>query len=269
MADWTCHGGSPHTRKIDAQFPTLLLDESDAAFGFREGIRRGASRILNTGHRSGGQASCCVRQGANISFKDFSTFSPKAIAGIGKLPDTVADRSIPIRLKRAVPGERIERFRERDIKTEADALREQIVSWASIIADKLPDARPELPDALTDRQQDGAEPLLAIADLAGGLWPNAARTALIMLCTEAQTLDDSIGVRLLSDIRQTFEAQELERISSAELASALGGIETSPWGEWAKGKPLTAPKLARMLRGFGITPEVIRIGEKTHRGYTT
>ena len=52
--------------------------------------------VLNTGHRRGGKASCCVGQGANITYKDFSTFCPKAIAGIGKLPDTVADRSIPI-----------------------------------------------------------------------------------------------------------------------------------------------------------------------------
>jgi 5S rRNA maturation endonuclease (ribonuclease M5) len=101
------------TRKIDAERPTLLLDESDAAFSGEKEYAEALRCVLNTGHRSGGKASCCVGQGANISFKDFSTFCPKAIAGIGKLPDTVADRAIPIRLKRAAQDEKVERFRHR------------------------------------------------------------------------------------------------------------------------------------------------------------
>jgi hypothetical protein len=255
-------------RKIDSLAPTLLLDESDAAFGSEKEYAEALRGILNTGHRRGGQSSCCTGQGANISFKDFSTFCPKAIAGIGKLPDTVADRSIPILLKRALPNERIERFREREIKPEADTLRKQIVAWITTIAEKLPPTRPGLPEALTDRQQDGAEPLLALADFAGGAWPEAARGAVVLLCTQAQADDDSIGQRLLVDIRAIFEERGIDRIPSTDLADALADIETSPWGEWSKGKPLSKAKLARMLGKFGITPEVIRIAEKIHRGYT-
>ena len=99
-------------RKIDSQKPTLLLDESDAAFNGEKEYAEVLRGVLNTGHRRGGHASCCVGQGVNITFKDFHTFCPKAIAGIGKLPDTVADRSIPIRLKRRAPGEPVERFRQ-------------------------------------------------------------------------------------------------------------------------------------------------------------
>src|SRR6266566_4638029 len=88
-------------RKIDKVLPTLLLDESDAAFGGEKEYAETLRGVLNTGHRRGGNSSCCVGQGANITFQDFSTFWPKAIAGIGKLPDTVMDRSISIRLKRA------------------------------------------------------------------------------------------------------------------------------------------------------------------------
>ncbi len=35
-----------------------------------------------------------------MTVKNFSTFCPKAIAGIGRLLDTVSDRSIPIRMER-------------------------------------------------------------------------------------------------------------------------------------------------------------------------
>jgi len=146
-------------------------------------------------------------------------------------------------------------------------LREQVEAWSASISDLLPGARPELPLALTDRQQDGAEPLLAIADAAGGVWPQMAKRALVELCSEAQGSDDSIGRLLLADIRQVFESQIVDRLPSAKLATALAEIETSPWGEWSHGKPLTAPRLARLLKPFEVFPECIRVGGTILRGY--
>jgi hypothetical protein len=254
-------------RKIDTDRPTLLLDESDAAFGGEQEYAETLRGVLNTGHRRGGTASCCIGQGANITFKDFSTFCPKVIAGIGKLPDTVADRAIPIRLKRAARGERVERFRRRDVETEAARLKAQIEAWCGGITSMLRAARPQLPEELTDRQQDGAEPLLAIADLAGGEWPQAARRALIELCSEAQAADGSIGVQLLTDIQHVFESKDVDRLPSVDLVTALAEIETSPWVEWSHGKPLTPGKLARLLKPFEVSPEGIRVGDKTPRGY--
>jgi hypothetical protein len=70
-------------RKIDAESPTLLLDESDAAFNGDKEYAEALRGVLNTGHRRGGKATVCVGQGASIGFKDFKTFCPKAIAGIG------------------------------------------------------------------------------------------------------------------------------------------------------------------------------------------
>src|SRR5277367_886994 len=140
--------------------------------------------------------------------------------------------------------------------------------WSRAMVENLRRARPELPDALTDRQQDGAEPLLAIADLAGGEWPRAARSALVELCAEAQAGDESIGVRLLADIRDVFKNRKVDRLSSADLTVALADIETSPWGEWGKtGKPLSAAKLARLLGRYIIIPHTIRIEERTPKGY--
>ncbi len=117
-------------RKVDAVRPTLLLDEGDAAFnGDREyaEVLRG---VLNSGHRRDGRVTVCVPQGANISFRDFSTFCPKAIAGIGKLPSTVADRSIPIVMQRRMRAEAIGRLRIKKIKPETDDLRQRAARWA-------------------------------------------------------------------------------------------------------------------------------------------
>jgi hypothetical protein len=255
-------------RKIDAQQPTLLLDESDAAFGGEKDFAEALRGILNTGHRRGGRSSCCDRSASGFSCRDFSTFCPKAIAGIGKLPGTVADRSIPIRLKRAAPGECIERFRLRDVEAESNALRDQLSAWCCSVGQLLSNARPDLPESLTDRQQDGAEPLLAIADAAGGDWPEAARRSLVELCTEAQLSDDSVGKQLLADILTVFESRAVDRLSSVELVAALVEIETSPWSEWLHGKPQTPTRLAKLRKGHGIAPHSIRIGDQTPKGYT-
>ncbi len=254
------------TRKIDAVKPTLLLDESDAAFGGEKEYAEALRGVLNSGYRRGGKASCCVGQGANTSYKDFETFCAKAIAGIGKLPDTVADRSVPIRLKRARHGE-VDRFRKREVERGASEIKARLAAWCGANLEQLRDARPDTPPELSDRQADCCEPLLAIADLAGGSWPETTRRALVDLCCEAQADDQSTGVRLLADIRQIFTDREADRISSADLVAALAGIETSPWAECSRGKPLTAPTLARLLSRFGIAPDSVRFGDGIRKGY--
>lgn len=257
-------------RKVDAARPTLLLDESDAAFNGEKEYAEALRGILNTGYMSDGKASLCVGQGAQITFKDFSTFCPKAIAGIGHLPDTVEDRSIPIRLRRAAPGEVNARFRRREVSGEVVPLYERIKNLCLQIGDSLAEARPELPGCLSDRQQDVVEPLLAIADAAGGQWPAESRAALVTIFGSAME-DSSNGVRLLTDIRTILDGDvdnpRRDYMDSAELADALAKIETSPWGEWSKGKPITAAKLARLLKPFGVAPRQRRMADLNHRGY--
>jgi hypothetical protein len=230
-------------RKIDAERPTLLLDESDPAFKGDKDYAEALRGILNSGQKRGGTYTCCVGQGKDISYRDFSTFCPKAIAGIdGSLPDTVKSRSIPVRMKRKAPHEKVERFRVRargksqaaKLQRHTEQLCAKLQAWAAGAVQSLIDAEPELPSSLTDRQQDGAEPLLAIADAAGGEWPNLARAALTTIFHENRAKDDSIGVRLLKDIRAILEKDTLEGIPSTDLVEALAEIETSPWAEWKK-----------------------------------
>jgi putative DNA primase/helicase len=184
----------------------------------------------------------------------------------------VADRSIPIRLKRAQRG-KVERFRRRDVVSEAADIAARISAWAESSLERLHDARPAIPPELSDRQADACESLLAIADLAGGVWPKAARDALINLCVGAQAQDESVGFRLLTDIRGIFFSvdgdneplQFLVEISSTDLVEQLVKVETSPWSEWSKGKPLSPARPARLLKPFEIYPGQIENGKA--RGY--
>jgi hypothetical protein len=162
-------------RVIDERQPTLLIDEIDAVFGKKAREREELRGILNAGYRRG--ATTHRMGGSNrTKLQTFSVYCPKAFAGIGDcLPDTIADRSIPIRLKRRTRNEPVERFRLRVVEPEGHALRDRVGDWLEPNRDYLADLWPKLPDELDDRAQDVWEPLLAVAEVGG--WSDCARAA--------------------------------------------------------------------------------------------
>jgi hypothetical protein len=254
-------------RKTSAEQPSLLLDESDAAFRADREYAEALRGILNTGFRRGGVASLCVGQGANLTYKDFPVFCPKAIAGIGKLPDTVADRSIPIELRRRRAAEKVDRFRFRKAEATALPLQRGAAAWAAAHLENLKGREPDLPEELDDRAQDIIEPLLTIADTVGGEWPEKARrAALILLTGEEREDSESLGVRLLHDVRDIFDEEKAERLSTSTILEKLHDADEAPWGS-LRGEPLDARSLARLLKPYGIRPKQIREGEQTHKGY--
>ena len=165
-------------RKVHADQPTLLLDESDALFGGDKAHSEELRGILNSGFRRGGKCTINVPTGQNgWTPTDFSVFCAKAIAGLGTLPDTLASRSIPIRLRRRRNDEEVEKFRYRGAKELAQPLRERLERVMPPCVEALveiTDAGPSMPPGLSDRSEDVWEPLMAIADLAGGDWPQRA-----------------------------------------------------------------------------------------------
>ena len=253
------------TRKVDAETPTLLLDESDAAFSHRSEYAEALRSMLNSGYRRSGRSSLCVARRAGLSYRDFSTFCPKAIAGIGALPDTVTDRSIRIALKRRAPDERVARFRLRDAARAGAPLRAQLAAWRVTALEVLRDAAPEIPPELDDRAADVWEPLLAIANLAGSDWATRARRAATVLSRLVSVDDDTIAVRLLQDVRQVFTE---ETIGSADLVHRLVRLEDRPWADWRSGCPISQARVAMLLRPFDVYPTKLRFGERTANGYT-
>jgi hypothetical protein len=252
-------------RKIDAEHSTLLLDESDAAFSGEKEYAEALRGILNTGYQRNGTSSLCVGQGTNITYRDFSTFSPKAIAGIGKLPDTVTSRAIRIELKRRAKNEAIHKFRERDARIEAAPIHQALIEWSrrDALVEALRAARPVMPAGLRDRAEDVVEPLLAIADLAGGDWPQQARQAVVALMGSANEQD--VNVELLHDIFDVFQDAGVSFMPSDDLVKKLSALDSRPWGDWKNGKPITTRALADRLKAFGIEPK--RNAAGTARGY--
>ena len=243
-------------RYIDKRMPTLLLDEVDTIFNPRTADKyEGLRSLLNSGHRRGARVSRCVGATGNIA--EFSVFSAKVLAGIGTLPDTVADRSVPIRLERRKPDEEVERFRHRDIAPDAHELLLRMHAWVAEHADALEVARPDLPDELSDRMQDGCECLIAIADAAG--CGAAARTALVTLLT-GERLDDqeTMRLRLLRDLRTVFARRKMPNgITTSTLLAALVAMDESPWSNYY-GRSLEDRDLANLLKPYGIRSTTFR-----------
>ncbi len=240
-------------RKIDAEAPTMLLDESDAAFNGEKDYAEALRGILNLGYRRTGKASLCVGQGANITFRDFSVFSAKAIAGIGKLPDTVASRAIRIELKRRTKDEPVAKFRDRYAREAAKPIVSALETWSAGAIDVLRDARPTMPPGLRDRAEDTWEPLFAIADLAGGTWPDDARQAAREL-SGGVVVESDISTELLKDCRDVFEGETFVRTKT--LVERLIALDDRPWAAFGRHeKPITATKLAALLKKFSIVPK--------------
>jgi hypothetical protein len=237
--------------------PTLLLDEADAIFGPRTADRyEGVRAVLNSGNRTGTPVLRVKLDGKRREVEAFDVFGPKAVAGIGDLPATVADRSIPIRLRRRAPGEIVARFRRKTVDLEVVGLGfdPDLVTVAMDVP---------VPEELPDRAADSWEVLLAIADAAGDLWSRSGRLAAIALNSD----DDapvSVGMRLLSDIREIFGAKD--HLTTAELLASLHGLEGAPWSEWY-GSPLTGRGLAKLLGPYRVLPVLRRVRGERSRGY--
>lgn len=254
-------------RAIGEKGPTLLMDEIDAVFGPKARDREDLRGMLNAGYRRGVVVYRMGGAKMNV-LEPFPVFCAKAFAGIGALPDTIADRAITIRLERRTREEPVERFRRREADEAAEPVHQWAVSWADQHVPILAESRPDLPDELDDRAQDIWEPLLAIADLAGDVWPERARTAALELCgPEArQDEDDSLAALLLQDLYDIFTTNGAQRLRTSDLIEELVQIEESPWGDW-HGKPITAHGLSRLLRPFRIKTMAVKAEGRTVRGY--
>jgi putative DNA primase/helicase len=255
-----CRGGwlisrlspSSFTRTLGKERRTLLLDEGDAFLNDNENMR---NLLDGASDPDTATVSFSVKSGEDWNPVELNCFVPIAIASIGTLHgmQTVESRAIAIHSKRATPAElkMLAKGRRRELKATLEPLAAKCARWAQDNAEALKDTRPAMPDSLSGREQDKWEPLIAIADAAGGEWPERARAAALALARSESS--DSLSITLLRDIKSVLAADpDRERWGSTELCEQLVAIETSPWASVARGKPITGARLARMLRPFGV-----------------
>ena len=253
-------------RTVEALRPlTLLIDEADSFLAENEELRG----VLNSGfERSGNVIRVAEVKGEHQPLQ-FATFAPCALAAIGDLPTTLADRSVPIRMIRKTAGETVHKLRAGQFRAGLADLARKAARWAGDNMAAL-SADPAIPEAMGDREGDISVPLLAIADHAGAVWAERGRRALLEqfhIAAEAEASAES-GILLLTDIRAIFAERSMVRLSSVELCRTLEGMETRPWPEWKNGKPISPTQLARVLKPFKVRPVTYRTPDGgTVKGY--
>jgi hypothetical protein len=244
-------------RIVAAHSPVILADEYDTWL-FENGELRG---LFNAGHRQGAMALRCV--GDDNEVRGFAAYAPAVLCGIGALPSTLHDRSIVVRLERAKRGELQARFDSRHVEAEHELCR-KVARWCNDHLAQLAACDPQLPEGVFNRLADNWRPLFAIAEVAGGDWPQRCADAFVRL-TNTEYHADSLRVELLVDIRQVFTG---ERMFSKDLVEQLAHMAERPWPEVCRGKPITERWLARNLAVFRIRPKLLRIGDDDPaRGY--
>jgi putative DNA primase/helicase len=240
--------------RFKGQKPTLLLDEADRYIRHTNGD---LIAVLNAGHRRDSSKILRTAETRRAGVKTFmpdvlDAWYPKAIASIGPLPDTVQDRSIVIHLLRKRPDQQTRKVGPQ-CRNKAVKLNAQLGRWAAEKIRKIETlltAHNVTDLFLDDRAADNWDLMLGIADMAGVVWKDRARAAARTISQQTRDGDQASDVEaLLSQIRLVFQGQQCETISAEELAGELVDLD---------GRPLSAKRLASLLKPFGIASRKTR-----------
>jgi Protein of unknown function (DUF3631) len=212
--------------------------------------------------------------GYSDSKRERNLFAPKAFAGIGTLPEPIADRSLPIILDPLHGESKVQRFNAIQAQEQASPIMEQLQNWAR---EHLPALeamraypRDKFPPGLSPRKQDMFEPLLQLADALGGIWPELARKSLMGIFDDQAVRENRDALKLLDDIREAYvHYGRPHRLSTAAMIAYL---RTLPNRGYNQEEPINDRALARMLASFQIRSRSLRFkspSESTspHRGY--
>lgn len=261
----------------NAQPPTILYDEADALFGpSRPNEQTEQLRaLMNAGYKKGATVDRCEGTYDALQVVSMQVFAPLALAGLaGNLPDTIISRGIVIEMKKRAPGECVSPFKERVAAQEAAPLVKALTEWAPTAHKQLGELDPRMPKGVVDRPAEVWEPLLAIADLAGGEWPEMVRKACKEFVFAPKHKAPTPSLELLRDIQTimghgTAFTSKMDRIKTNELLDRLYEIEDAPWSDNGYGKRLTPRGLSQLLSEYGIAPTTFRSGGKSIKGYVT
>lgn len=248
-------------RAVEAWRPTLMIDEADTFAKDNEELRG----VLNAGHtRDTATIVRVVEVGGELEPRAFSVWGAKALAGIGNLPDTIMSRAVVLTMRRKTAGERADNLRHAD-REAFHIIKRQLARWADDMGEVFGQARPDVA-GLNNRTADNWEPLLALADLAGGDWPKLARHAAAKL-NGSEDEAPSMNEELLRDIRAAFDRRQTAKLWTADMITELCADDEAPWQTYNRGRPLTARQLSRRLGEFGIKPKDIKEHFEVRKGY--
>lgn len=243
---------------------TLILDEAEV-LGTKSERAEQLREILNAGYRRGQCVLRCVRTSEEgFEATRFEVYCPKVLVLIGHLHDTLADRCIPIGMRRRKSHEVVARFFYSEVEREARRFQREAEKWATANRRRVKRCCRQDLNFIEDREAELWLPLFAVCRAVA---PDRVRelTGIAMSISSAKNGDEpaDFGVLILRDILVKFNQLQELRIASTSLLYELNRIQESPWKDWSHGRGLDARSLARLLRPFKIYPHNLRMDDGT------
>jgi hypothetical protein len=254
---------------IDQEHPTICFDETDNMWGATgQGSRyREQLSILNNGYTQDGFV---LRSRSGSAYR-YPVFVCAAFAGIGKLPDTLASRSIPINMRPVPDTVDLQEYEPDLFRGEAARVAEILQSWLAERGPEL-DLQPDMPEGLRSRRRQIMKVMIGIGDLAGNSWSARIRQA----CREV--------VLGISRTAKVSPAEELIRIITSVTGQGIflptGDLiallklqrdhdSKISWATWLDNPIIAARQIANILKPYGIETQQKWLDGENRRGYNT
>ena len=173
---------------------------------------------------------------------EFSTFTGIAFSNIGKLPETLQDRSISCWMRRATPAEKHEHLRDGRSEVLIEC-RKKFARWA---ADLKNLADVEMPEELANRLGDNWRTAFRIAAAAGGSWPAKALAAARAGIANNGDGDNKL-IALLDGIWTVLYEKGVVRLHSDKLVAGLLELDEGQWKHANNGFEIDAYYLRTLL----------------------
>ncbi|HEV2330886.1 MAG TPA: DUF3631 domain-containing protein [Verrucomicrobiae bacterium] len=278
-------------RAIDACQPSLFIDEADTFLAGKTAMRgiinagntwrtayvlrlskskqprsvRGTTR--DSEHPPSPDSFCtphsAFRSPENSGLERYSCWCPKAIAMIGKVPDTIADRSIVVEMVRKLPTEK----RVPLAALNTTNIKAKCARFALDLGSAVRECEKIHGEGLNDRAADTFDPLYVIARLAGKEWEEKLHAAALALAPVAQSRNS--GTDLLLDIHTIFVVTRLKKMFTRQLIERLNHEEFATTSMASKYESINELEISKRLRPYGIKPFLIRMGKKVGKGYSS
>ena len=208
-----------------------------------------------------GGVECQSAEGDLVSY---SCYCPKVVAMIGRVPDTIADRSVVIRMERKLLTEKCEPLTD----FHPEKINGKCARFALDFKDVVKNASIERIVGLNDRAADTWEPMAVIARIAGEAWEQKLDEAAQFLSSSENTCQPGPG--LLLDMLMTFVngmPGSPDKIFSRDMASILRGCHGCEATQYFGDKEINERTVAETLGRYGIKSCTIRLGSRVARGY--
>lgn len=247
--------------------PTMGIDEFD---GQIKGGRGSSDlvNIVNIGYEDDG--ALWMRANGD----EYNVYGPVVLAGLGEVirvsRATQALKTRMLIIEMAPSNRPVETFR-REHNPAAKAHNEEVANWIATVAEEIVLDYPEMPDGVNGRTAQLWEPLFAVANAAGGHWPESCRLAFesFELGKSNEPAELPLRLRLARDLRIVFMGEA--KLDTATILGRLRALQGAPWAKLWPHKLSAAREMSKAL-GASVKPTKVRVevnGEdKPVQGYT-